>query len=93
MVTLEGTARAAAVLPIATTTGLVAAWFSDTVQVLEALLAKVAGAQDSVLSPAAAVRVSVTVFAVPLTPMPIELFAAPATAPLPVALPAVTTAV
>ena len=59
MVTLEGTARAVVLLPIATTTGLAAAWLSDRVQVLEALLAKVAGAQDSVLSFAGAVRVRV----------------------------------
>ncbi len=54
-----GTVKAAVVLPIATTMGLAAARFSDRVQVLEALLAKVAGAQDSVLSLAAAVRVRV----------------------------------
>ena len=59
MVTLVGTDKAAVVLPIATTTGLAAAWLSERVQVLEALLPKVAGAQDSVLSFAGAVRVRV----------------------------------
>ena len=57
-VTLAGTDRAVILLPIATTTALAAAWLSDTVQVLEALLPKVAGVQDSPLSCAGAVRVS-----------------------------------
>ena len=57
MVTLKGTVRASVLLPIATTTGLAAAWFSDTVQVLDALLPKVAGAQDRVLSFAGALSV------------------------------------
>jgi hypothetical protein len=93
MVTVEGTVRAAVVLPIATTTGLAAAWLSDRVQVLEALLPKVAGTQDSVLRLVEAVRVRVTVFTVPLIPMPMELFVAAPTAMLPAAFPAVTTAV
>ncbi len=59
IVTLKGTVKAVVVLAIAIATGLAAAWLSDRVQVLEALLAKVAGAQDSVLSLAAAVRVRV----------------------------------
>jgi hypothetical protein len=92
MVTLAGTDRAGALLPIATTTALVAAWLSVTVQVLEALLPSVAGAQDSVLSFAGAVRVSVTVFAVPL-PVPSELFVAAPSVTATVPLPAVTTAV
>ncbi len=46
MVTLDGTASAVALLLIATTTELVAALLSDTVQVLDPLLPKLEGAQD-----------------------------------------------
>ena len=59
MVTLEGTDKAVVLLPIPTTTALAAAWLSDRVQVLEALLPKVAGAHDSVLSPVEALRLRV----------------------------------
>ena len=54
---------AAALLPIATTVALAAALLSETVQVLDALLPRLEGAQDSDVSWPAAVRLSVTVFA------------------------------
>ena len=45
-VTLDGTESAVALLPSATTTELAAVWLSDTVQVLDALLPMVEGAQE-----------------------------------------------
>ena len=63
MVTLDGTASAAALLLIATTIEPVAALLSDTVHVLDALLPKLDGAQDTDTSCAGATRLNVTVFA------------------------------
>ncbi len=50
MVTLEGTVSAAALLLIPTTTAPVAGLLSDTVQVLDALLPRLEGAQDTDVS-------------------------------------------
>jgi hypothetical protein len=50
MVTLAGTVSAVALLLIATTVELVAALLSETVQVLDALLPKLEGAQDTDVS-------------------------------------------
>jgi hypothetical protein len=59
MVKLEGTDSAATVLLIATTVEPAAAWFSVTVQVLDALLLKLEGAQAIPVTCAGAVAVTV----------------------------------
>ena len=55
MVTLDGTASAVTLLLIATVTGLPAGLLSETVHVLDALLPKLDGAQDTDTSCAGAV--------------------------------------
>lgn len=55
IVTLAGTVRAAVLLDIATIVELLAACVSDTVQVLDALLPKVAGEHEIEVSWAGAV--------------------------------------
>ncbi len=68
MVTLAGALSAVLLLLIATVTTPVAAWLSDTVQVLDALLPKLVGAQESPVSCVGEVRVNVTVFVDPAVP-------------------------
>jgi len=68
MVTLAGTVSAVALLLNETITKLVAALLSETVQVLDALLPKLEGAQDTDVSCAGATRLNVTVIAVPPVP-------------------------
>jgi hypothetical protein len=68
MVTLDGTVSAVALLLIATTVELMAALLSETVQVLDALLPKLEGAQDTDVSCTGATRLNVTVIAVPPVP-------------------------
>ena len=60
MVTLEGTDSAVTLLLIATTVALAAAWFSVTVQVLDALLLRLEGAQAIPVTCAGAVAETVT---------------------------------
>jgi hypothetical protein len=59
MVALDGTVRAATLLLSATTVELLAAAFRDRVQVLDALLPRLDGAQDTDVSCAGAVAESV----------------------------------
>ena len=59
MVTLEGTDSAVTLLLIATTVALAAAWFSVTVQVLDALLLRLEGAQAIPVTCAGAVAETV----------------------------------
>jgi len=66
MITLAGAVSAVLLLLIATVTAPVAAWLSDTVQVLDALLPNVAGVQDSPVSCAGAVAVRPKICAPPL---------------------------
>ncbi len=68
MVKLAGTDSAVALLLSATTVELAGAWPSDTVQVLDALLPKLEGAQDSAVSPIGPFRLNVTVLAVEPVP-------------------------
>lgn len=66
MVALEGTVNAGALLLSATTIELAAGLLSDTVQVAEALLPRLDGAQDTDVSCAGAVAESVKGCAPPL---------------------------
>ena len=63
MVKLDGTDSAATLLLIATNVELAAASFSVTVQVLDALLLKLEGAQATPVTCVGAVRLNVTVMA------------------------------
>ena len=65
-VTLAGTVSDALLLASETVAALVAAWFSVRVQVLDALLPSVEGAQASEVSCAGAMALSVNVWETPL---------------------------